>query len=350
MTQPQKQTYPPGPATLLAQELMLEHTDPLIMVTTADRLQTFYLSGGLAPWPRYQDGLQMVEMTTPTPEFKNLYSQGARQDGRTYGGDTVYDAMQIDGIFTATATTPEGLSQVVSDWIAVNDPEKLCRLEWLTFESGLWWCDVRLDKRWVDRLQQSPRRQKKQVLSTVWSSDMAFWASVDSTCVWRPGNGEHLSLTNIGDRRGWPQIVFEGPGLLELGNGPGVSEMIKFGPLLDGQRVLISTHPRYRAIVDLTTAPVGQQLDPQQKLIDMLVKLISMGQVPPALQWLESVFGIKPPQGVLYSLLEGRFTRPIPGVPQPSQATTSWIAVKVTGGNDNTKVTASLTPMRRWPE
>lgn len=578
MTQQEKQTYPPGPATLLGQELMLEHTDPLIMLSTADRLLTFYLSGGLAPWPRFQDGLQLVEMTTPTPEFKHLRAQGARQDGAEVR-DTVYDPMQIDAIFSAGATTAEGLSRVVSEWVAANDPEQLCRLEWFTFEAGLWWCDVRLDKRYVDRIQKSPRRMKKQVLSTVWSNDLAFWSSVDSACTWafayetmldtfkydtsaeqdlgpnwpqyryggdgggywyadgnnaawmddpadptttegvsvlcgpykdfatetdmqvidfvldsfqeitfpdgaenhawgrlnrnpdgtwagdgvrasvgptsvvlhrfngftatrmglplplfpppfigekfrllcgvdnnprkfrvlravsddaagvpvlthtEQGTGSaigpthrgigfggragaalitqatpgrvrkvaagdnstetqegHLSLTNIGERDGWPQVVFEGPGLLEIANGPGATEMIKFGPLEPGQRVLISTHPRHRAIVDLTSAPVGQKLNDGQKLLDTLVKLVSMGQVPPALQWFESVFGIKPPQGVLYSLLEGRFTRPIPGVRQPKDAQTSRIAIKVTGGNASTKVTASVTPMRRWPE
>lgn len=566
-----KQTYPPGLATLLGQELMLEHTDPLIMLTTADRAMTFYLSGGLAPWPKHQDGLQLVEITTPTPEFKHLRAQGARQEGAEVR-DTVYDPMQIDTVFTAGATTAEGLSRVVSDWVAANDPEQLCRLEWVTFDAGLWWCDVRLDKRYVDRIQRSPRRMKKQVLTTVWSNDLAFWCGVDSTCTWQfayeattdtfnydteadgdlgpnwplyydesgggflyadgdqarwkddpddwlltqtrevvagplkdfetatdnqvisivlggfqewsfpdqgandiwgrmgrnpdgtwdgsgirlrmqgnwvklsrfndfsqtvlfqrpmlfpPFYGEKwtlicgydnnprkfrvlrasgapvltyteqgtssalgpdnrgigfgaqagaalitqatpasvrkisagdnatqtqsgfLSLTNIGERDGWPQIVFEGPGTLELANGPGSTDMITFGPLEDGQRVLISTHPRHRAIVDLTSGPTGQVLNDGQKLLDTLVKLVGMGKVPPALQWFESVFGIKPPQGVLYSLLDGRFTRPIPGVRQPSDATTSRIALKVTNGNADTKVTASVTPMRRWPE
>ncbi|AKY02544.1 minor tail protein [Mycobacterium phage Brusacoram] len=577
MTQ-DKQTFPPGEATLLGQELMLERTDPLIMLTTADRKVTFYLSGGLAAWPRHQDGVNLVEITTPTPEFRNLRAQGARQDGGQTR-DTVYDPMQIDAVFLASATTPDGLSRVVSEWIAANDPEQLCRLEWFTFEGGLWWCDVRLEKRWIDRIQQSPRRAKKQVLSTVWMNDLAFWQSVDSTCTWafsyqtmldtfkydtsaskdlgenwpqyrydgegggywyangdravwrddpedplltegvsvlcgpykdfatstdyqvidfvigsfqeitfpdgaenhawgrlnRDEDGEwagdgiraavgptsavlhrfndfektriglpvplfpppfigekfrlilgyqgnprkyrllraltdrsagvpvltvteqgtgsalgpdhrgvgfggragaalitqatpasvrkvaagdnrtetqegFLTLTNIGERDGWPQIVFEGPGLLEIANGPGSTDMIKFGPLEDGQRVLISTHPRYRAVVDLTQGQVGQQLDGGQKLIDTIVKLLSMGQVPPALQWFESVFGIKPPQGPLYSLLDGRFTRPIPGVRQPRDATTSRIAIRVRDGNANTKVTASVTPMRRWPE
>lgn len=578
MTSVERRTYPAGPATLLGQELMLEGTDPLIMLTTSDRRVTFYLSGGLAPFPGHQDGLQLVEMSTPTPEFTNLYHQGARQDGRTYGGDTVYDGMEMHAILAATATTADGLSDVVAEWVAANNPRQLCRLEWFTPKSGLWWCDVRLDKRWIDRLQRSPRRMKKQVLTNVWMNEQAFWSSVDSTStfafdyadfidtfnydtretggglgddwplyygpttpkgyiyadgsqarwkddpddwigtdtqevvcgpykdfhtatdnqvvsivlggfqewsfpdqgandiwvrmgrnpdgswngdgyrlrmqghwlklsrfksfsqtvLWQrpmlfpPFYGEKwtliagtpanphqfrilrfngapagtftenpadaligpenrgvgfgmqagaalltqatpasvrkisagdnatvtqegwLNLTNIGDQDGWPQFLFHGPGSLEISNGPG-GDMISFAktdPLRDGQVVLISTHPRYRHIVDLTPDHVdtSQPLTAPQKLVKELVRLVSMGQVPPALQWLQSVFGIAPPQGVLYSLLDGRFDRPIPGVPQPRDAKTSKIAVRVTGGNASTRVVASLTPMRTWPE
>lgn len=561
MSTPERRCYPPGPATLLGQELMLDGTDPLIMLTTADRTRTFWVSGGLAPWPRYQDGLSMVEISPPTADFANLNHQGARQNGITYS-DTVYDAMEFTIIAVAHATTPEGLSRVVSEWMAANTPEKLCRTEWLTPDSGLWWIDHRLAKPWPDRITNSPRRQRKQVVTTVVSADLGFWCSVDSVCVWRytydatlekftadtsadgdlgawpqyrysgagtgnwtskgdgaywvPGSGEvsvlngpsagfsttsdqqvieieigsfqgpdgenhlmgrmnrdgggqwagdgvraaiknlsvelarynnftktrmgyelpifpppfpgekftlicgqagnprrfqvlrggtpilthtesgsgsvlgathrgvgfggradtvlgaqggpakvrrfsagdnntesqagHLTLTNIGEIEQYPQILFEGPGTLKIGNGPSSTEMISFGPLLEGQKVLINTHPRYRSVVDLTTEPVGQQLNDQQKLVQTLVKLVAGGQVPPALQWFQSMFGITPPQGALYELLDGRFTRPIPGVPQPREAQTQRIPIEVVGGNASTKVTASVTPMRRWPE
>lgn len=571
-----KITFPPGEATLLGQELMLDGTDPLIMLTTHDRSRTFHLSGGLAPWPRHQDGLQLHEITTPTPEFKQLKFQGSRQDGADYRG-TVYDPMQISAVLVAQGTTAKGLSRVVSEWIAANDPEQLCRLEWFTREGGLWWCDVRLAKNFIDRLQQSPRRLRKQVLSTVWDNDLAFWQSVDSVSSWafsyqsmvdtfnyntsaakdlgenwpqmryegegggywyadgknarwrddpddpiltqgasvicgpykdfetdtdmqvidfvidsppefpngenhvwgrvnRDENGDwggdgvrasigwagvtlhrfndftptrmgiphvlfpppvmgekfrfilgmdgdprkfrilrglndhsagvpilthteqgtgsalgpehrgvafggraggalftqaspgrvrkvaagdnatetqegHLSLTNIGERNGWWQMLVEGPGLFEVGNGPGSTEMIKFGPLAEGERALITTHPRYRTVVDLTSAPPdGQTLTGGQKLVEKLVKFVAAGQVPPALEWFESLFGILPDADPMYERLDGRFTRPIPGVRQPREATTSRIIVRVRNGNASSKITASLTPMRRWPE
>lgn len=344
--------YPPGPATTLGRQLMLEHIDPLITYSTLNRSRIFHLSGALVPWPRYQDGLTLLEMTPPTPGFKHLDSQGAREDGTTWN-DTVYDPMEITAILSAAGTTPEGTSRVVSDWVSSNNPKVPGRLEWVTFESGLWWCNPRLQKVWTDRITRSPRRMKKQILTHVWRVDHAFWYGIDSTATFQPGGtggSGHLLLTNIGEMDGWPTMLAYGPGMFEFGNGPSNAETIKFGPLLDGQVVLITTLPRLRSVVDLTPNLPPQELSGLQELIDMLIKLVTFNQVPPLLTWFESLFGIRPPQGVLYSLLEGRFSRPIPGVEQPSDAKTAPIVVKISGGNSSSKVIASVTPRRRWPE
>ncbi|UXA19556.1 hypothetical protein [Mycobacterium sp. SMC-4] len=157
-----------------------------------------------------------------------------------------------------------------------------------------------------------------------------------------------LNLTNVGSEEGWPTIVFRGPGTIGVGNGPGSQDMITFGPLNENQQVLISTHPRYRNIIDLTTA--GELTGKQRQQVEDMAKRIALGQVPPLLSWYESVFGVLPPQGNLYEQLEGRFSRPIPGVDQPSDAVTSKIALTVVNGNANTRVLAAVTPLRRWPE
>lgn len=563
--------YPPGSVTRLGSEMLLEGVEYELSYTPHDRSRIFYLNGGQAPQALgistgEQDGLVLQELSTPSPPFRHLDSQGAREDGVTWT-DTVYEPMEIDMTLTAGAGTAAGLSRVVSDWIAACDPKKLGRLEWFTRELGLWFCDVRLNDHWPDRIKQSIRRQRKHTFTHTFRNDHSFWRGVDSvstfqfgyedakdnferaassslgaswgqeyegagagTCgidsrgdaawlqsgtgarevrnryldettatdnqvisvvlgghydfplpasgtidIWgrlpntgnaktgirarigssfvqlhyfvngvgtllaqrslifwpqwgetwrlvcgfsgdtrrfklfrgamevlsakdtaagsqmgasfrRPGFGMSvaagafeqinpapvaewsmgdnatetqsgfLPLTNMGDQPGWPRYLVYGPGVFEFSNGHGSTDMIKFGtttdPILDGQRVLIDTRPAWRSVVDVTEGQFtsAQVLDPPQQLLDQLIKLVTFNQVPPLLSWFESLFGIRPPQGILYSLLQGRFSRPIPGVPHPREATTSRIAVKVTGGNANTRVVAALTPLRRWPE
>jgi len=176
-----------------------------------------------------------------------------------------------------------------------------------------------------------------------------------------------VPLTNIGDQDGWPSYLCYGPGIFAFANGPGSSSMITLGtaasPILDNQVVLITTMPRLRSVVDLTPNLPTQALTGVQTFLEQLIDLISgvsgtltVGEtqassgVPPLLQWFESLFGIKPPQGNLYALLNGRFTNPIPGVPQPFMASESYIPVSITNGNANSQIVASVTPQRRWPE
>jgi hypothetical protein len=196
-----------------------------------------------------------------------------------------------------------------------------------------------------------------------------FFPSVQVAETFPGGSGTgFVPLTNIGDQDAWPSYLVYGPGVFGFGNGPGSTSMITFGtasdPILEGQVVLITTMPRLRSVVDLTpTALPPQNINVAQNFLEQLVNLISgvsgdltVGAedsspgIPPLLQWFESLFGISPPQGNLYALLSGRFTNPIPGVPQPFMAQTSYIPISVTGGNSSTKIVASVTPLRRWPE
>ncbi|MGC7220089.1 hypothetical protein RBA39_23365, partial [Mycobacteroides abscessus subsp. massiliense] len=86
-----------------------------------------------------------------------------------------------------------------------------------------------------------------------------------------------------------------------------------FGPLLEGQIAQITTLPRLRGVVDLSPDQPEQDLDEFQDIMKRLISLATNGNVPPLLEWFESQFGIRPPQGMLYALLGGRFTRPWPG-------------------------------------
>ncbi len=161
----------------------------------------------------------------------------------------------------------------------------------------------------------------------------------------------YLPLANCGDTEAYPRYLLYGPGYFSIGNGPDTPDVVEFGPLLAGQVVLIETEPRRRSVVDLTpsTVSTSQVLTPFQQLIKNLVSFASIGNVPPLLQQFESLFGILPPQGNLYSYLNGRFTRGVAAKLPGQEPVTSQIRVKIDNGNASSKVVAALTPRRRWP-
>lgn len=172
-------------------------------------------------------------------------------------------------------------------------------------------------------------------------------SSGDSATV---SQGGFMSLTNIGDVEAWPRFLLYGPGTFRIGNGPGSSDIVEFGPLYENQVVLLETEPRRRAVVDLSPAAVpAQPLNLFQQIIKALSSFASANNTPPLLQQFESVFGILPPQGNLYQYLNGRFTRPIPAKPPGEMPVTSNIRVAIDNGNASSRVVAALTPRRRWP-
>lgn len=158
-----------------------------------------------------------------------------------------------------------------------------------------------------------------------------------------------INLTNFGDQPAWPRYLCYGPGTFSFNNGPGSGNMISFGPLLPGQVVLVTTHPQYRSVVDLSPGQPPQQLNVFQQFFKQLISFATNNNVPPLLQQFESLLGIQAPQGNLYSLLSGRFTVPIPPASYGVQPPTEHIYVTVSGGNAQTNLVASITPMRKWP-
>ncbi|WP_040635401.1 DUF7257 domain-containing protein [Mycolicibacterium phlei] len=159
-----------------------------------------------------------------------------------------------------------------------------------------------------------------------------------------------FKITNFGDQTAYPDLLVYGPGTFKFSDGPGREPTIEFGPLVEGQIALIKTKPGQRAVYDLTTDPVEQDLPGFQGFIKSLINLVFNNNVPPFMNWFQSLFGISPPQGNLYALLKGRWSRGVPPRSPGKPPETAEYAVEVTGGNADTKVIAALTPLRRWPE
>lgn len=159
-----------------------------------------------------------------------------------------------------------------------------------------------------------------------------------------------LKLINRGDQDAWPRYLCYGPGTFTFSDGPSpAASKVVFGPLLEDQIVLVTTLPRLRGVIDLSPSQPTQTLDQFQSIMEGLINFATNNNVPPLLQQFESLFGILPPQGVLYSLLQGRFTTPIPAKVEVLPPTLSQIAVSVVGGNAATQVVGAVTPLRRWP-
>lgn len=164
-----------------------------------------------------------------------------------------------------------------------------------------------------------------------------------------------LRRRNIGDQPMPDRYTCYGPGTFRFAASPGSSEMIEFGPLLPNQVVWIDTSRQNPKIKDLTSiAPTQQELNVFQQAFKDFVSWATGNNVPPLLQQIESVFGITPPQGNLYSLLKGRWNKDSaipaksPGTPD-SLVQPVFVKVEIDGGNADSKILVSGTPRRRYP-
>jgi hypothetical protein len=174
------------------------------------------------------------------------------------------------------------------------------------------------------------------------------WNLGDNTSVTQSG---HLPLTNFGDQTEYPDLLVYGPGTFFFGDGPGTGDAtIEFGPLSDNQIALIRTNPGKRGVYDMSIDQPAQELTGFQSFITKLFSFVFNNNVPPLGSWFESLFGIQPAQGYLYPLLKGRWSQGIPPRPLSSLPTTSQMAVQIEGGDARSKVIASITPRRRWPD
>jgi hypothetical protein len=176
------------------------------------------------------------------------------------------------------------------------------------------------------------------------------WSAGDNLTINKSG---HLRFTNRGTETVYPFYVCYGPGTFVIGNGTGstgAATPVSFGPLVAGQVAAIDTDPRRKQVIDITpgNAPVATSL--QQQFVDSLTSLATTGDITGITNVFRSFFGMIPPQGPLYSLLSGRFTRPIEGHVDGTALVTEQVAVTIEGGNADSKIIGSITPLRRWPE
>jgi hypothetical protein len=184
------------------------------------------------------------------------------------------------------------------------------------------------------------------VFAQVEPATILAWGADDNASQAQSG---FLSRVNASDQNMWDRFTVYGPGTFYLGQA-NTTEQVVFGPLLANQVVQIRTDPRRRGVVDLSTAPAPpQQLTLWQQAIKDVVSFATAGNVPPLLQALENRFGIIAPQGNLYSLMNGRFSNPIPAKPPGTAPQVYQIPVSIVGGSAASRIVVAGTPQRRFP-
>lgn len=338
-------TYPPTVSTyggILAQQNQLN------TIAYVGNGNTFYLSGPFAPVPGCQDGLVLKKFMGLMSPFDMLELRGARQDGATWT-DSVYDVGDIMLSLEVSGTAPQNTRDVIRYWIDSWDPKTPGQLIVYSPDLGEWWTYVRMGKSIPDMFERDYTYSGRQIFTWTAKNYDAFWRSAADSVSQVTGGGGYLSLTNIGDQPGWPRYLCYGPGTFNISNGPNTPNVVSFGPLNAGQIVLITTLPRLRSIVDLSPNQPAQVLTSQQVGLQQLISFAVNGNIPPLLQQFESFFGIVPPQGNLYSLLNGRFTVPLAPATYGVPPATQYIGVSISGGNSNSKVIGAVTPLKRWP-
>ena len=351
-------SYPAGCITPYGEAVLHSGIQPLVAYRYDDTV--FNIMGGLAPVPGVQSGVLVQSIKGLMPEWHLLDQSGAREDGVTTMG-SVIDPIQIEMKVLVSGKEPgmtpqqaiERKRAVQRAWINAWAADQIGEFSWTTPLMGKWWGMARWMKAANDDIPNGVNATQK----FPWTAriDTGVWRSTPSTSQWPPtplvtsSGAGWLPLTNRGDRIGWWSALVYGPGTFSFSNGFASSTMVTYGPLLEGQVVLLNSHPRLPVVVDLSQTAVAQSLLPYQKSLQNLVSFASNGNTVPLLQQFESKFGILPPQTNMAALLSGRFTNPIPasvgGVPS-----TGNIRVSVTGATSATKVIASVTPRRRWPE
>lgn len=188
------------------------------------------------------------------------------------------------------------------------------------------------------------------VISQLRPASVDWWHAGDNATVTQSG---FIPFTNRGTEDVDPIYLCYGPGTFYIGNGSGstgAANMISFGPLNAGQIAMVDTNPRRKGVIDISPGQAAASTSLQQQFIDALVSLAFNQNFTPLLNLYKSALGVLPAQGPLYSKLNGRFTRPISGHVDGTALVTEQVAVRVVGGNADTKIVGAITPLRRWPE
>lgn len=311
---------PPVTPTIYATNRLLTADESLLTWIGFDR-SIHFLSGGLEPHPAIDEGVILKDIKGLMGPFKMLDQQSARQDGTDWK-DAVWDPAEIDMTVTIFGRNPNSYRRAQKAWMDSWDPKQQGRLVWFSRLSGERWLSLRLLKEPADQLKAAPGFQTIQDFTWSARADIPFWKAPDSTStlvasnattLTNPAGGakNFLPLWNRGDQDSWPRYLISGPGTFTIGDGTTSSKVV-FGPITAAQQVLITTLPRIRSIIELTTSTN------------------------------------------LFPLLKGRFGAPIPASADsriPVAQRTVHVPVTVTGATTNvTRITASCTPYWKWPE
>lgn len=270
----------------------------------------WHLNGGLSPVLGAQEGVTASKWKGLMAPGKAITQQSARQDGDDWM-DTVYDTLEIDFTADIFARTPERFRAIHGQWFddwTMDVPGG--RIDWFTTTRGQWWIPVRLGKELSDELTFSPGYMCSASYPWVARTEgIPFWRTFDSTDEFIPTASTasgFVKLQNRGNRKSFPRYVFQGPGTITVGDGLS-GAVAKFGPLTAGQSVIIDTAPNRRSIREITT------------------------------------------NANLYPKLTGRFNTPLD--PVGDKPVVAAIPISITGATVGvSKVAASVTPYRNWPE
>lgn len=173
------------------------------------------------------------------------------------------------------------------------------------------------------------------------------WSAGDNNAIAQNG---FVTAINGGDQPMWERYTCYGPGTFTIGDGPNAIESVQFGPLLNNQVAQIRSDPRKYGVVDLSSKPPLQQdLNFWEQAVKDYISFATGGNVSVQLQQIESLFGIQPPQGNIYSLLNGRFSIPVPARSPGYPLQSYKIPVSISGGNAASAIVAAGTPLRRLP-
>ena len=161
----------------------------------------------------------------------------------------------------------------------------------------------------------------------------------------------YIDRINLGTEERRDRYTCYGPGTFEIASGPGSSEMVEFGPLLPNQVMRLNTDGQKQPIVDLTSTPsTAAELLEYRDALKELESVAPIANIGPTMAANASGFGVVPPQGNVNRLLRGRFARPLAPKPSGGPAPVQRIAVKISGGNSDSRIVAHGTPRRRYPQ
>lgn len=304
-------TVVPTPeVTVGAAQALLGGSESIVSYVSPDG-DVIYLNGGLAPVLGAQEGFSASKWKGLQAPGKPIESQGARQDGADWD-DTVYDPLEIDFTVDIYGHTPTSFGLLHQFWFdAWSMLRSGGRIVWFTTTTGEWWINVRQGKEVSDELTFDPRPAGSASYQWVARTEgLPFWQSFDSTCEVLPTSATFSGfarLLNRGNLPAWPRYLLQGPFTKVTIGDAQSSGVVTFGPLAANQVVLITTMPRKRSVVELTSSTN------------------------------------------LYPLLSGRFSTPI----NPVGTKPIWTSIPVsfTGATPGvTKCVAAVTPLRTYPE